>query len=717
MKQRKLIGLIAAAAFGLSACNGGSNGTTPAKPVSSNTKLLTGSSLQAAPKPGPTNNSFINWIWKNSSMNFGMMFAGFPGTWAAGVLQSLIFGVQEDVSIKYMKEISEKLDQILTKLETSMNISAITLDTISEFYKAYTGNALTDSFTLVQTSISDVQAKYSEFTTANVFGSDSSSVTDLSSLYAYAGQHCNDVAIIDAIDVTSSTTGTDSQYDVDTMFTTFTTTYSAESTTLGDASAYKKVATAKTNYKNAMVSTFPKSMDFMSYINRYNYTVKYYATHLVGSYQELYNMQLAQLAYHYACNASIEFSNLGNISGSGESGFEQSVTELDSKYSAKFTNLNNNVNTYFSSISNTEIYTMINTQMFSSSKPLLNSTTFNNNSADAGVCTVSKLKFNQSYTNSGSSNGIVDFNAICVKSKTGSESETKYESTTIMLEIPYHSADGKTLDRYGQYNIKYESTNNDFTYDLSTDALDSSDVERIAFEHKEEFAPGYYWENKESMNILATSWGEISTDGGGLTLKRRFERFIINSDTDKLYFYTDKFTNANHVTAAEANDSYGIGAYSDFIPSYDSGHLGVNDKTIQRTRYAYPDVFTGGLLLGTSSSPKEGGFGYDHWFLGDYHGKTFIVKLITQIVAQSKTYFPKSDMALNNPNSTMIQAVGIFCLSNSCKREDDGVGDNDNKTVLTWTDGTKVTFDNSTSDVTLKSDVNYKTTVTGSITK
>ena len=93
------------------------------------------------------------------------------------------------------------------------------------------------------------------------------------------------MAIIDAIDVTSSTTGTDSQYDVDTMFTTFTTTYSAESSTLGDASAYKKVATAKTNYKNAMMSTFPKSMDFMSYINRYNYTVKYYATHIVGSYQ------------------------------------------------------------------------------------------------------------------------------------------------------------------------------------------------------------------------------------------------------------------------------------------------------------------------------------------------------------------------------------------------------------------------------------------------
>jgi hypothetical protein len=265
------------------------------------------------------------------------------------------------------------------------------------------------------------------------------------------------------------------------MFTTFTTTYSAESTTLGEASAYKKVATAKTNYKNAMVSTFPKSMDFMSYINRYNYTVKYYGMNLVASYQKLYNMQLAQLAYHYACNASIEFSNLGNLSGSGESGFEQSITELDGKYAAKFTNLNNNVNTYFSSISNTEIYTMINTQIFSSNTPLLNSTTFNNNAADAGVCTISKLKFNQTYTNSGSSNGIIDLNAICVKSKTGSESAAKYESTTIYLDVPYHSADGKTIDRYGIANIKYESVNNDFTNDIKTGWVSSDDIKNIAF--------------------------------------------------------------------------------------------------------------------------------------------------------------------------------------------------------------------------------------------
>lgn len=727
MRQRKLISLVAAAAFGLSACGSGSSGavqsggTTPVKTVSSSNKLLAGSSLQAAPKPGPTKNAFVNWILKSNEGAFGMAFAAFPATWAAGVLQNLIFGVQEDVSIKYMKEISEKLDQILTKLETSMNISAITLDTISEFYKAYTGNALTDSFTLVQSSISDVQAKYSEFTTANVFGSDSSSATDLSSLYAYAGQHCNDVAIIDAIDVTSSTTGTDSQYDVDTMFTTFTTTYSAESTTLGDASAYKKVATAKTNYKNAMVSTFPKSMDFMSYINRYNYTVKYYATHLVGSYQELYNMQLAQLAYHYACNASIEFSNLGNISGSGESGFEQSVTTLDTAYASKFTNLNNNVNTYFSSISNTELFTMINTQMFSSSKPLLNSTTFNSNSADAGVCTISKLKFDQSYTNGGTSNGIIDLNAICVKSKTGSESETKYESTTIMLEIPYHSADGKTLDRYGQYNIKYESATNDFTNDLSTDALDSSDVEHIAFERKSEFAPGYYWANKESMNILAASWVQFDQYQGYKDTNRYWERFNITSNTNDLKFYTDKYLNAFSVNGADDNNWwYETSSYDSFIPSMGDSHLGVSDTNIQRTKYDN-DYFSSGSSsydspwYDTDANPWDHVFGYDYWFLGNYHGKTFVFKVATHKTSDTKED-SDDDAAPDQKNRVSAQAVGVFCLTDSCSRKDDGTGDNDNKTTLTWTDGTQVVFDNDNSDVTIMSDQN-KTTVTGSITK
>lgn len=731
--KAKIISLAVAAAVGLSACNSGGEAHTDDGFDStsvSNSTSLSANSLKAAPAAGPTNNGFINWIWQNSSMNFGMMFAGFPGTWAATLLQNLIFGVQEDVSIKYMKEISEKLDTILTNLELSMNISAITLDTISEFYKAYTGNALTDSFTSVQTSINDVQAKYSEFTKADAFGSDSTSVTDLSSLYTYAGQHCNDVAIIDAIDVTSSTTGTDSQYDVDTMFTTFTTTYSAESTTLGEASAYKKVATAKVNYKNAMVSTFPKSMDFMSYINRYNYTVKYYGMNLVASYQKLYNMQLVQLAYHYACNVSIEFSNLGNISGSGESGFEQSVTKLDTEYAAKFTNLNNNVNNYFSSISNTEIYTMINTQMFSSTKPLLNSTTFDNNAADAGVCTISKLKFNQSYTNSGSSNGIIDLNAICVKSKTGSESETQYESSTIMLEIPYHSADGKTLDRYGQYNIKYESANNDFTYDLSTDSLDSSDVEHIAYERASEFAPGYYWENKESMNILAASWVDKTYNGLETDADRYFERFDVSAQTSGLKFYTDKYQDNSAVNSADANgwfdnlNKYDSDAYSydSFIPSYGDGHIGVSDTNIQRTRYD-SDAITAGVQDQayyhiSADNPWDYAFGYTYWFLGSYHGKTFVFKIVTQQAAESYKYFGEGTVLNEHAtkNLATAQTVGVFCLTNNCSRKDDGTGDNDNKTTLTWTDGTTVVFDNDNSDVTYASDQN-KTTVTGSINK
>ncbi|MBX9865601.1 MAG: hypothetical protein K2Y14_01700 [Burkholderiales bacterium] len=716
--KRKLIVLtIALSTVGLSACNSGSSGltasggTTAAKTVSSSNKLATGNSLQAAPEP-LFKNSFVNWVWESNKGAFGMAFAAFPATWAAGVLQNLIFGVQEDVSIKYMKEISEKLNQILTKLETSMNISAITLDTISEFYKAYTGNALTDSFTLVQTSINDVQAKYSEFTTANVFGSNSSSVTDLSSLYAYAGQHCSDVAIIDAIDVTSSTTGTDSQYDVDTMFTTFTTTYSAESTTLGDASAYKKVAAAKVNYKNAMVSTFPKSMDFMSYINRYNYTVKYYGMNLVASYQKLYNMQLAQLAYHYACNASIEFSNLGNISGSGESGFEQTVTKLDSEYASKFTNLNNNVNTYFSGISNTELYTMINTQMFSSSKPLLNSTTFNSNIGNAGECTVSKLKFDQSHTDGGTSNGIVDFNAICVKSKTGIESETKYESTTIMLEIPYHSADGKTLDRYGQYNIKYESANNDFTHDLSTDALDSGDVEHIAFERQSEFAPKAYWENKESMNILAPSW--MWKVGSHM----EYQPFAFNAGTG-VKFYNEKYTNSQGVTDFEKNTK---ATYSNFMPSYGDGHIGMSDINIQRTRYediirsAWGDRCDDPRLDTVDCAMA----GYEYWFLGNYHGKTFIVKIVTQKSAHgdgTDNYLLNTNEIYNKSNTSSIQAVGIFCSTDNCSRKDDGTGDNDNKTTLTWTDGTQLVSDNDTTDVTLMDDIIYTTIVTGSITK
>ncbi len=727
--KAKIISLAVAAVVGLSACNSGSSspttteGTVSTNTVSSNNPL-TRSSLKAAPEPKPLfKNGFLNWIWESNKGTFGMAFAAFPATWAASLLQNLIFGVQEDISVKYMKEISEKLDTILTNLEASMNISAISLDTISEFYKAYTGNALTDSFTSVQTSINDVQAKYSEFTKANVFGSDNSSVTDLRSLYLYAGQHCDDVAIIDATDVTSSTTGTDSQYDVDTMFTTFTTIYSAESSTLGEASAYKKVATAKTNYKNAMVSTFPKTQDFMSYIRRYNYTVKYYGMNLLASYQKLYNMQLAQLAYHYACNSAIEFSNLGNLSGSGESGFEQSVTNLNTEYAAKFTNLNSNVNNYFSSISNTEIYTMINTQIFSSSKPLLNSTTFNNNVADLGTCTVSQLKFNQTYTNSGSSNGIIDLNAICVKSKTGNESETKYESATIYLDIPYHSSEGKTIDRYGLSNIKYDSANDDFTNDINTDFMTSDDMKYIAYENRESYAYGYYWANKESMNIIAPSFYE---EGSGTKLDndwdKHFQGFYISSSTDELKFYTNAYNYIDDLSRAEEDYKDGWGNFSifDYLPDYTNSDSAPSFNASYISRgWSYLEGKKG---FGKDyTNPWDAGFGYEYWTLGSYHGKTFVVKIVFQQVAET------GKGAGSYVNRSIVQAMGIFCLNNKaeCTRADDGGtdlsnGDDLNKTTLTWTDGTQVIIDSDPSywmNQKTLAWTQYKHYISGSVSK
>jgi hypothetical protein len=58
-------------------------------------------------------------------------------------------------------------------------------------------------------------------------------------------------------------------------------------------------------------------------------------------------------------------------------------------------------------------------------------------------------------------------------------------------------------------------------------------------------------------------------------------------------------------------------------------------------------------------------------------------------------------------------------MTDNCSRKDDGSGDNDNKTTLTWTDGTQIVFDEDTDDMTEKgaSSYLYKTTVTGAVTK
>jgi hypothetical protein len=309
---------------------------------------------------------------------------------------------------------------------------------------------------------------------------------------------------------------------------------------------------------------------------------------------------------------------------------------------------------------------------------------------------------------------VIDLQAICIATKTGSESNVKYESATIALEIPYHSSNNTSIDRLGQSNIKYDSTTKDLSSSVSTDALDSSDVSDIFNLRPEMAFNGTYWANKESMNLLAPSWINTTSTSNA---DRTYSGFSVKA-ANGVQFYSDEYTDSNPATQAEKDYKQFDSdfSYGNYVPAYDVSGFTTNSDLIQRYQY----TTTGKALWGRGGgnvNPWDMIVGWEFWMLGDYHGKTFAVKVAFQHVSLIADWF---DTTQPLTNRITAQVIGAYCLTSNCSRKDDGSGDNDTKTTLTWTDGTQVVFDETGGDdMTGYGDSSYlyTTTATGSINK
>ena len=697
----KIISLALAAAIGLSACHSGGVSNNQATTVSSN-KLTT----MAKPAAGGGQQGGISsFLLQSIFGTFAMGTLGFPGTWAASLISSVIFSwlpTQESQTTVMLKEINEKLTVVLDGLKTNLNLTASVQEITAAVYTLLTQQGITDSFTKFDDAITYVNSEYKSYTDNNIFDSNESG--DQYSMYQYAQKHCDDIAVSTILE-SAGDSKPDNQYKL------FYSTFINSDSTVGVASTYQKVINAKTAYKSAVVATLPKNNDFIKYINEYNFDITYYRWKTAGNFQKLYAMQFAQIAYHYACGNKITFTNLGNLPAkSGESGFESGIELLNSKYSSDFQQLESNMATYMPLISNSEIYTMLTTKF---SKTLLNSTSFNSNANETGNCSLSNLAFN-SYTNNGQTSGMIDLQAICIATKTGSESNVKYESATIALEIPYHSSNNTSIDRLGQSNIKYDRATKNSSSSVSTDALDSSDISDI-FNLKPEMAfNGTYWANKESMNLLAPSWKDPETTRD--SAYRFYSGFSV-TPTNGVQFYSDKYTDSNPATQAEKDYKQFDSdfSYGNYVPPYDFSSFTTNSNLIQRYQYTTGgDRYWGNAV----ENPWDMIVGWEYWMLGDYHGKTFAIKLVFQHVALTNNWW--NNVTTSWANRITAQAIGEYCLTSNCSRKDDGSGDNDTKTTLTWTDGTQVVFDETGGDdMTGLGDSSYlyKTTAAGSINK
>ncbi|MBX9889794.1 MAG: hypothetical protein K2X94_00790, partial [Amoebophilaceae bacterium] len=467
---------------------------------------------------------------------------------------------------------------------------------------------------------------------------------------------------------------------------------------------------------NALAAKSKLDIDLASYFNYYSYQKIGYYGKILKTYQEIYYMQLAQLAYHYACGSNISFTNLASLpAAAGKDSFDKSVEILNTTYQQTAEQLYTNLGKYMAPLSNAVEYNFINNKV-APNLNLLDKNLFNTNQSNQSNqfgCNLAKF---QIISSGGGKSGILNIVAAC--SQSGNK-DSAVESFN--YEIPYSTDETMSkIIRAGQSEIGYDTATKKLITHFSN-SLTGDDVNNIISPNSDKYAPGFYWANKESMNILAASWVQFELYQGYKDTNRYWERFNITSNTSGLKFYTAKWLNAKSVNEADdKNWWYDSSSYDSFMPSMGDGHIGVSDTNIQRTKYDN-DYFSSGSSsydapwYATDANPWDHVFGYEYWFLGNYNGKTFAFKITTQKTSDTKEEWD-DDGAPDQKNRVSAQAVGVFCVTDNCSRKDNGKGDNDNTTTLTWTDGTTVVFDNDDSDVIYASDHNI-TTVTGSITK
>lgn len=656
----KLISLALASSLALNACNSGSGSNSTQLAVAGATKQ----SVTSSATSGGVFRSLYSSVLEGFSSSFILSPAGI-GSAFGSLLTNLIFGEQEDPTTKTLAEINGKLDDILTELSDQLALSQDDSNVINQFYKTYVGDKLSQSLSTFSNDTSVITSKYDLYIDQKVFDNENVPQSEggdvVSHMYKIAESQCKDTGIMDVIDAqkqTSSKTlkSISSDNQVWSIFTEFRDSYGKESSTYVDGTTYKILEQSKNNYitalKDAKIAT---DINLLGYINKYNLANINYAVKLSKSLQDLYNMQFAQLAYKYACNANIKFNNINLADdASGLDGYKQAVEKLNEVYEPVAKNLSNNLVTFMSPLSNKDLTELINTDWFKSTTPFL-SKQFESSGAEPGNCSLTNLQLNKLATNSTHSYGVIDVDAQCVTKKTTSG----FESATISLEVPYASEDGYNVDRYGISNIGFDLATGRSTYILESTGITSEDINQIAS------ATDWCYNNwlsvcKESMDF-ATDAAQTTTS---VTTENFWNYVAMEPTSTDILLYHNTYTK-------------GYDDQADWVRAPMPGKVSYNTSKNM--------FFRDETRTTTSDSNKWDHFYTDYGF-AIYNGKTFLVKFTTE-------YLQSINTGQNHVK------VGIGCLSSThgCNRNDYAVNPIPYdpkkelpKTSLNWNDGTNV---------------------------
>lgn len=463
----------------------------------------------------------------------------FISNFAIDGIITAIFGEQKDQTLETLEQMNKKLDKIYTNLETAIGISETTATTLSQFYASNMMNDWSNGLSKIDNLANDVTSKYSNLATQRVFGSSITS-EQLEKLYAYAqkqGKSNDTLLALDAIvNYRSSKVGTSSD-----LFNAFSANFKS---TGGNGQIMVKLNKGKESYFRA-INNIAAHPDFMAKIHDFNGQILLYQSKIFGSYQKLYNIQLAQLAYRYASGANIQLNNLDlhDVKATGLEGFKQAVLVLNATYNRLFTQLTSEIKTNFSPINDAELYNFINT-VFNSERPLLDKNTFVLNSQgtiNPGSCIINNFTFNEVNRSSGNNAGVATLGARCVVKYDSQRHEATYINTSI--DIPYVMSGGD-IKRYAVSGIYFDQQSQplktaDQTGNTATD-LNSDDVNKLCASGND------LGRNRNVVDLADNKY--VSREGA-----RFYQKFGIKADTN-VFIYPVKDATDKKETGLPSKD-------------------------------------------------------------------------------------------------------------------------------------------------------------------
>lgn len=649
MKPKKLLVTLLVATSLLSACNNGSPQTGSAAQVNQT------QSTQAAEKKNP----FIEFATKGLIEGFKNPFA-LPGEFFSEWILGWLFP-EKDEKLEMLKKMDKKLDDIIATLGNSIGIGTATLNTINEFYKNQMNSNLKQSLTKMNDDTGVITGKFQPYVVQGVFGD--ATANNIEELYQVAKENCDDEGIYDALEATpgrQSKRGLQSSLGsnlrVDQMFTDFITDYASDDNK-GDGNFYIQLAANQQIYLGTILNAMQPGDDLMNYINYYNYNNILYAKKLLGAFQNLYTMQIAQLAYRNACNATIKLTNVRLPKRvNGIDGFNADIDALNTTYNKAYTQLESNIKTYLAPIDNKKLYSFVNDYVHTgvAGGTFLADKSFNTNESTPGSCAVSHLvTVAYKQDSQGFSGGIGHLVAHCITAN----GVKGVESTTMALEIPF-SMRGNTITELGMNNIGFDPQTKTLQFKLNSSAISDKTIFNI--DQPKDFSTIY-----DLSNMI--TFGQTNFEYHSGRSNWYYWRAPHLRSGDGVDFFKNRYTDGFDQMTQDVKDT---------MPEKDDGDP--NNTHHDENRIFYNDV--------TKSRNKNivdnGSFA--DWYLGTYNGRLFAIKV------QNIHY---DENPIGSKNTPVIKrVVGIACLTNepNPKNPKELECTRVNSENLKWFDGTEV---------------------------